>query len=108
MKLKDFNWSQVKINDTRDINPFGKVTGSDFLTEKDYNNFLIKDYIASENKYMESYAKVFRTASNEKMFTKDEDLVWVCQHCGYIHNNSSAPKSCPICGSSRAYFGLQY
>ena len=45
MKLKDFDWSQVKINDSRDINPFGKVTSQDYLTEKDYNNFLIKDYI---------------------------------------------------------------
>ena len=108
MKLKDKIWSSVTIGDTIERNPYGKVTGSDFMTEKEYNNFLIKDYIKQENKYMESYAKVFRTASNEKMFTKDEDLVWVCQHCGYIHNNSSAPKSCPICGSSRAYFGLQY
>lgn len=108
MKLKDFDWSQVKINDSREINPFGKSNGSDFMSEKEYNNFLIKDYIEAENKYMESYAKVFKVAGSDYAFKRDEDLVWVCGHCGYVHNNSNAPKNCPICGGSRAYFGLQY
>ena len=108
MKLKDFDWSQVKINETLQDNPFKNINGVSFSNEKEYNNFLIKDYIEAENRYMESYAKVFKTANGDYAFKRDEDLVWVCSHCGYVHNNPEAPKSCPICGSARAYFGLQY
>ena len=107
MKLKDKIWSSVTIGDTIERNPYGKVTGSDFMTEKEYNNFLIKDYIKQENKYMESYSKVFNSEHGTAI-KRDEDLVWVCSHCGYVHNSEDAPKCCPICGAARVYFGIQF
>jgi len=73
-----------------------------------YNDILIRDYLNCENKYMESCAKVFKNYSQNATFKRDEDLVWVCQNCGYVHHNKIAPKNCPICGNSRAYFGLRY
>ena len=29
---------------------------------------------------------------------------WVCRHCGLVHEGVEAPKICPACGKTRAYF----
>lgn len=109
MDIKELDWSKVYING-KDNNPFSSAMPSflDGASAKEYNNYLIKDYVESENKYMDSCAKVFGQVNKEYAFKKDEDLVWVCSHCGYVHNSGNAPKSCPICGSARVYFGIQY
>lgn len=109
MSIKELTWSKAGINNRND-NPFGSINTGFFdkTTSREYNNYLIKDYIEAEDKYMDSCAKIFGRVNKEYAFKRDEDLVWICSHCGYVHNGTNAPKSCPICGSARVYFGIQY
>jgi len=35
---------------------------------------------------------------------KDGKVFWKCRNCGYIHEGYEAPKTCPVCRHSQAYF----
>ncbi|HPW37407.1 MAG TPA: ferritin family protein [Syntrophorhabdus sp.] len=41
-----------------------------------------------------------------KIFRKDSVVKWKCRACGYVKKNRNAPKVCPLCRCSRAYFEL--
>lgn len=41
---------------------------------------------------------------NGSRYNGDEDTKWLCTNCGYIHEGSTPPERCPLCGYPRAYF----
>ena len=56
------------------------------------------------------HAKVYRTLiANIKagtVFAKNEEVTWYCSKCGFTHRDTKAPKKCPACAHSQAYFEL--
>jgi len=56
------------------------------------------------------HATVYRTliANIEagSVFDRSEDVTWYCSKCGFTHKGSKAPKKCPACAHSQAYFEL--
>lgn len=56
------------------------------------------------------HARVYRTliANIEAgvVFARDEDVTWYCSKCGFTHRATTAPKKCPACAHSQAYFEL--
>ncbi len=40
------------------------------------------------------------------VFKKDKPVVWRCQNCGYIHEGTEAPDTCPACAHPQAHFEL--
>ena len=43
---------------------------------------------------------------NGAVFCKEEEEVWVCLNCGYVHFGKCAPEKCPACGYPQGYFAL--
>jgi len=43
---------------------------------------------------------------NGEVFCKEEEEVWVCLNCGYVHFGKCAPEKCPACGYPQGYFAL--
>jgi rubrerythrin len=37
-------------------------------------------------------------------FKKARKTVWRCRNCGYVHEGTEPPESCPACAHPRAYF----
>lgn len=110
MSIKEYNSIfGENVNSNKENMPFKPVypgyMGTD--VEKENKSFLIKSYLDAEKKYDTDYSKVFGRINGEYAFKRDEDLVWVCSHCKYLHHANSAPNVCPVCGGGRAYFGLQ-
>jgi rubrerythrin len=56
------------------------------------------------------HAKVYRTlianVEADTVFTKSEEVTWYCSKCGFTHRATKAPKKCPACAHSQAYFEL--
>lgn len=52
------------------------------------------------------HEKRFRQLQKEidKMFCKDEKVVWRCLNCGFIHEGKEAPQKCPACDHPQAWF----
>lgn len=59
---------------------------------------------AVEETHMKRYRKLCQEVLDSKVFEREEDIDWVCRECGYHHKGKKAPKNCPNCQKSQAYF----
>lgn len=61
--------------------------------------------IASVEKRHEArYSKLAENIEENKVFKKDEKVLWKCGNCGYIYEGEEAPEKCPACVHPKAYF----
>jgi rubrerythrin len=61
--------------------------------------------IASAEKWHETrYNKLAENILNDKVFKKDEKILWKCSNCGYVHEGVEAPEKCPACVHPKGYF----
>lgn len=58
----------------------------------------------SEKQHENRYNGLLVNIETSKVFKKDEPVVWRCRNCGYLHEGTQAPKSCPACVHPQAYF----
>lgn len=52
------------------------------------------------------YRKLLHNLKNKKVFKRDEEVLWKCRNCGYIHKGKEAPKICPACKHPQSYYEL--
>jgi len=57
-----------------------------------------------EERHEIRYNKLAENVSNDKVFKKDEKILWKCSNCGYVHEGPEAPEKCPACVHPKAYF----
>ena len=50
------------------------------------------------------YLKLLERVEKDEVFEREEEIVWQCRNCGYIHRGKKAPKQCPACKHPQAYF----
>jgi rubrerythrin len=61
--------------------------------------------IAEVEEYHElRYRKLLKNIEDKKVFKKDKVIKWKCRNCGYVHEGTEAPGSCPACKHAKAYF----
>lgn len=53
------------------------------------------------------YKKLLENIQNNKVFEKDEEVVWICRNCGHIFKGKKVPEKCPVCGYPKAYFEVK-
>ena len=59
-----------------------------------------------EEQHEKRYRKLLENVKSGKVFERDEVVEWRCRNCGYVHKGKKAPKTCPACLHSRAYYEL--
>jgi len=69
--------------------------------------FLFEKVGQIEKEHEERYLKLLENVETDKVFKRQEKMVWICRNCGYIIDASAAPKICPICDHPQAYFELR-
>jgi len=60
----------------------------------------------AEEFHEKRYKKLAENIEKGMVFKKDEEVVWRCQNCGYIHKGKEAPEVCPACAHPKAHFEL--
>lgn len=61
--------------------------------------------IASAEKWHEKrFQKLAENIANNKVFSKDNEILWKCGNYGYVHKGISAPDICPACVHPQSYF----
>lgn len=61
--------------------------------------------IASAEKSHETrYNKLAENVENDKVFKREEKVLWKCGNCGYVHEGPTAPDKCPACVHPQSYF----
>ena len=57
-----------------------------------------------EKEHEERYRLLLANVQDEKVFKKDEKIIWQCRNCGYVCESPQAPQVCPVCAHPQAYF----
>ena len=69
--------------------------------------FLMEGVAKIEKEHEERYRILAENVKNGKVFEKDEEVVWQCANCGHQFVGKKAPKLCPVCKHSKAYFQVK-
>ena len=65
------------------------------------------EQIAKVEKFHESrYRKLACNVASGEVFKKKATVRWHCINCGYVFEGTEAPKECPACKHSQAYYKL--
>lgn len=66
--------------------------------------FLFESVAKIEKEHEERYRALLANVEGGQVFTKTEEIIWICLNCGHIHYGKEAPEICPVCDHPRAYF----
>ena len=57
-----------------------------------------------EAEHERRYRKLLANVEANKVFEKDEAILWQCRNCGFVFEGKKAPMKCPACAHPQAYF----
>ena len=63
-----------------------------------------RQVIKVEQQHEKRYRKLYENVKNQMVFKRNEKVYWKCNNCGYIHEGTEAPLTCPCCQHPQAYF----
>ncbi len=52
------------------------------------------------------YRKLLDNVKGDRVFKRDKVVKWKCRNCGYVHEGSEAPETCPACRHPQSYYEL--
>jgi rubrerythrin len=59
-----------------------------------------------EEQHEKRYLKLKSNVDKGSVFKKDEEVLWKCRNCGYIHKGKEAPQECPACAHAQSFYEL--
>jgi len=65
-----------------------------------------RNIAAGEKRHEIRFNKLIKNIEEGTVFSKPEKVEWKCRNCGYVHEGTEAPETCPACLHPRAYFEL--
>jgi len=60
----------------------------------------------AEKQHEKRYLALASNIEADRVFKRDEKVVWRCRNCGYLHEGNEAIEKCPACDHPQAYFEL--
>ena len=60
----------------------------------------------AEKQHEKRYNDLKANIDSNRVFKREQPLVWRCRNCGYLHTGPEAPGACPACAHPQAYFEL--
>jgi rubrerythrin len=60
----------------------------------------------AEKQHEKRYNDLAANIEAGRVFKRDTTQVWRCRNCGYLHEGTEAPASCPACAHPTDYFEL--
>ena len=67
---------------------------------------LFEAVAAIEKEHEERYKLLLINVEEEKVFKKDEKVIWQCSNCGDGCTGEEAPEVCPVCAHPRDHFQI--
>lgn len=60
----------------------------------------------AERQHEKRYADLAANIENDRVFKREESVVWRCRNCGYLWEGPEAPQACPACAHPQAHFEI--
>ena len=69
--------------------------------------FLFEEVAKIEKHHEERYLKLLGNINDNLVFSKNEEVVWICRNCGHVVVGTKAPEICPVCNHPQSYFEIR-
>lgn len=73
----------------------------------DHIAFLFEEVGKVEKEHEERYRKLVANIEEGIVFSRDNDMIWICSNCGHIVIGQKAPEVCPVCSHPQSYFEIK-
>lgn len=60
----------------------------------------------AEKQHEKRYRDLAANVEKGRVFKRENEVVWRCRNCGYLHKSTGAPELCPACAHPQAHFEL--
>jgi len=60
----------------------------------------------AEKQHEKRYLDLAANLMADKVFKRDDSVMWRCRNCGYLAEGTEAPQMCPACAHPQAHFEL--
>ena len=60
----------------------------------------------AEKQHEKRYLDLAGNIEADRVFKREQSVVWRCRNCGYLHEGEAAPNTCPACIHPQAHFEL--
>lgn len=67
---------------------------------------VFRNIAVAERQHEKRYNDLAANIENDRVFKRDEEVVWRCRNCGFLYTGTEAPVECPACAHAQAYFEL--
>jgi rubrerythrin len=67
---------------------------------------IFESIAVAEKQHEKRYNDLRANIENERVFKREEEVVWRCRNCGYLHTGKEALEQCPACAHPRDHFEL--
>ena len=67
---------------------------------------VFRNIAVAERQHEKRYNDLAANIENDRVFQRDEEVVWRCRNCGFLYTSTKAPEECPACAHPKAYFEL--
>lgn len=76
--------------------------------EEGFNDIAVvfSNIAVAERQHEKRYNDLAANIENDRVFKRDEEVVWRCRNCGFLYTGTEAPEECPACAHAQAYFEL--
>lgn len=82
---------------------FSKIAATEGFEEI---SIVFKEIAEVEARHEERYLKLAANIENDRVFKREEETLWKCNNCGYVHKGNGAPDKCPACDHPVDHFQL--
>jgi len=83
---------------------FAKVADKEDFTEIAK---VFRGIAVAEKRHRDRYLKLADNIGKGKVFKREKPVRWVCRNCGYVHEGTEAPDTCPACAHPQAYAEIE-
>lgn len=67
---------------------------------------VFENVMVAEKQHEKRYLALYENVKHGRVFKREKAVTWRCLNCGYLHNGTEAPQSCPACAHPRDHFEL--
>ncbi|MDI9624376.1 MAG: rubrerythrin family protein [Methanothermobacter sp.] len=82
---------------------------ADIAEEEGYHDIAkrLRAIAVAEKHHEERYKKLLELVESNRVYQKDEEVIWTCRKCGYTHKGKKPPEKCPSCDHPSRYFQVK-
>jgi rubrerythrin len=67
---------------------------------------IFRSIAVAEKQHEKRYLGLLKNVKGGTVFKKNKPVVWRCMNCGYLHQGTEAPETCPACDHPQAHFEM--